>query len=256
MESIIKKTVHDLTSSEKEQIATLIREYYLQPDNVFIDYQIEKDRHFEIYMIKEGETVLGLNMYKARRAKTPFSKKVIPVVHFGLAVKKRGYRKNVIKRLGMKFGNEKIGWFHPIKRMAALSTICSPRVFEHFIKWYPAAGEILRSGPNQEHVRYLNDFYPGPDELRVDAHCCLEFPGVQKHDITKNWERMHKSHRPEINQLFFDLGILEQEGDQVFRNGRHLVAFGYRAPLHPRVSILKKSVNTSASDLPSGLATS
>ena len=82
MTSTYQKKAIDLTSFEKEQIVLLLKRYYPDANNQYIESRISHLSDFDIVILKEGNKMHGVSYFKVNKLKTPFSNKKITVVFY------------------------------------------------------------------------------------------------------------------------------------------------------------------------------
>ena len=229
---IVKKKREDLEPSERDQFTDFIKTYIPGINQEYIDERVLKGPEFDIVLLKDKEELQAVSCYHLSHLKTPFSKKEIPVLHFGTSMKSRSYKGNTIWKLGNWYGKHEISPLYMLKRVAGVTHTYNPKVFENFIRLFKCVYPYP-NGDNQEVLtflkHYLNNFRGINYEL--DDHFCFHDPNVENTDITDDWERSYKAKSEEVNELFKKLGIIEERDGRIIRTGRHIVACGYRNPL-------------------------
>ncbi|MEM6396054.1 MAG: hypothetical protein AAF741_06880 [Bacteroidota bacterium] len=93
---IIEKKVAKLTPVELEQLEALIYRYYKSASPKFIANRLEKDHGYDIVMLKEGDTIQGVNFYHLTKHKVGHWRRTNYILHFGQVMKRSGYRGNII----------------------------------------------------------------------------------------------------------------------------------------------------------------
>lgn len=234
MKKIVEKNVHTLTNSEADQLAQLIRRYYVTAKEDFINNRVYLDHGYQIILLKEGEKVLGASFYHLCKTQTGLLNNSAYTLQFGQAMKQSGVRDNIIWTLGRWYATKHIGLTFPFRTVVGVSTIISPKVFENFVKLFPNAygGQSTQEDPIVQ--AYLNNYFQQQRQMniQVNKEFCYDFPDLQEEEeITKDWERVHKAKDETVNQLFFDKGILKQKNGKIYKTNRHLITCGIRQPI-------------------------
>lgn len=231
---ISQKKVRGLSIKEKEEITSLITRYCTNIEQEYIDNRITEKCQDDIVLLKDGNSTLGVSYYKIDKIVTPFTPKAIPVIKFGQALKVGDYPKSVIWKLGNWYAKRNISYFYPMKEIVGVSTILSPKVFEHFTKLFPNHfPNVLNIVGSQDLIPFLNEYFNTIHALRIsiDTNFCSDYPGLLEREITADWEKMYKAKDERINKLFISAGIIEFRGNKIYQSKKSLVVCGYRNPL-------------------------
>ena len=235
MSYIIQKRSNQLSDKEKNQLIILIKRYYPFCSQGFIDNRISESCKSDIVLLKNKDMVLGASYYTVDKFKTPFFNKKTPVVEFGQAFKKAGYKGNIIWRMGHWYAQRNIGYIYPIKRTVGFSMIGSPKVFENFTKSFKNHYPNLQSnklGKDTSIVSFLENIYKKKGlKLNSDLNHCFVKMDFKPIDITNDWERYYKSNNELINTFFIENEIIKFEGNKIYDNNLALIVCGYRNPL-------------------------
>lgn len=230
---IIQKKVHELNHSEREQLATLIKRYYNSASPRFIADRLEKDFGFDIVMIKKGDIVQGVNFYHLIKYKKKRWKRTHYILHFGQAMKRSGYRGNIIWTLGNWYSRRNISWVFLLKNVTAFASFISPKAFEHYIRLFPRYHFELKSDTDQHVYEFMVDYFEKTRGIAVayNDNFCFDTSDLEKEDITEDWDRVYRAKNDTINQLFIDKGIITREDNRIYKMPRHITVCGVHRPL-------------------------
>ncbi|MGB0895812.1 MAG: hypothetical protein ACPGU9_05595 [Flavobacteriaceae bacterium] len=231
---ITQKKASELSFNEKEEITNLIKRYYPNSTQDYFDNRVSVKCEDDIVLLKNAKNILGVSYYKVDKLVTPFTSKVIPVIKFGQALKKEDYPKSVIWKLGNWYAQRNISYFYPAKEVVGVSTISSPKVFEHFTKLFPNHFPNSKyTSDNLKITNFLNEYFNQNQSLDVSigTDFCIDYPGVLEKEITSDWEKKYKAKDDSINELFISFGIIKFSDGKIYQTRKTLVACGYRTPL-------------------------
>lgn len=229
-ETVVTKAVPQLSFSEQEQLSNIIRRYYPTATKEYINNRTQREQGFEVVLLQEEGIIQAVSYYNISILSTPFLAFPIPVVHFGQAMKKEGYKGDVIWKLGIHYATQKLGWGFPLKKVLGISTIVSPRVYEKFQELYPYSFNHRVQAPDNTALAFFNHYfqeYRGLD-IAVGEDWCYTYPDIAIDDITADWTGFYKAKNPAINRMFFEKGILVEQQGRIYKTAKHLVACGYR----------------------------
>ena len=116
------------------------------------------------------------------------------------------------------------------KKTVGISTISSPRVYEHFIKLFPKNSFNVELNERSRIHSFAKSFFRNTRHIKIDIndHFVFESNEVDLEDITADWEKFYKSKVPNINEHFVNQGIIQIKDNRVFRTKKVIVACGYR----------------------------
>jgi hypothetical protein len=233
MKRIVQRKAIDLSTEEKEEITSLIRRYYPNIEKEYLVSRVSHECKDDIVLLKDEKNLLGVSYYSVHKVLTPFDSKEIHVIKFGQALKQEDYPKSVIWKLGNWYALRNISYFYPIKKIVGVSTIGSPKVFEHFTKLFPNHfPDKTRHIDNREVIAFLNAYFNKNQsmDITIEPDFCFDYPGILETDITSDWEKKYKAKDESINDLFVSSGIIEFRNGKVYKSSRTLVACGYKLP--------------------------
>lgn len=225
------KTSRTLDSDEITGLQQLMLAYWENHDSNYVKNKIVNGPNMDIVMVKNKEEVLGCNLYKLHKLANPFTERETPIFTFAVAYKKKGFRGNILWRLGSWYARKNLGPFWFLRSVIGVSIISSPKVFENFSTLFPLVYPTIdKETPSQVATflqTYLNDYRNVPYEL--DDSCCYEYPYLESCDVTDHWEKHLKAKDETINEFFFERGIYIKKNQRIFRGEKILVACGYRS---------------------------
>lgn len=239
-EQITIKSVSDLSLSEQEQLLQLFRRYHPTSDETYIQGRVKVDVGFDLVVIQDKGKIQGVGYYNTHQMSTPFAKHPIPVVFFGQALKREGYKGDLIWKSGIHYAIRKIGWNFPFKKALGVSNVVNPRVYQKFQQLYPYS---LNESPllsDKALSNFINHYYQVECGLsfQVEEDMTCIFTNMSWEDITEDWERVYKAKDAAVNQLFFEKGILVQKKGKIYKTNKHLVTCGYRNVLQKHQLVL------------------
>ena len=230
MIKLISKSKDQLDTSEKKQLELIIRRYYKGARQEFIDYRLNTGPEFDIILQKKEDEVLAASYYHCSTGSSPFHRN-IHLFHFGIAVKKEGHKGNVIWQNGRFYARKKLGPWWMLKKGIGISAICNPRVLENFTRLFKFNYPYSVKHQPEKVVEFLDEYFKQRNiQIRLDQHFCFQDDAISKTDITVEYDRFYRSKNENINQLFFELGILSREENKIYLTGKHMVVCGYRNP--------------------------
>ena len=232
---IVQKKVTDLSKDEKMQLIQLLQEYYPTAKQSFITARTSLDKGYDFVLLKSGNTILGANLFRLTKEKNSWWNRNRYTLQFGLSVKQKSYRGNIIWRLGTWYAKKNIGLSFLFQNMVGLTTTISPKVFENFIKFFPSyhcenkdnqSFQALQYAKNHFEIGYQDHFRWCDNSFCFDS--CHEL-GTE--DITDHWEKTFKAKQEWINDFFIDKGIIQKVKNRIYKMPRHIVVCGVRQPL-------------------------
>jgi hypothetical protein len=240
MKLLIQKKVPELNTNEQEQLALMLKQYSPNVNDDYVSRLTKEDEGYDIAMIMEGAKIMGVNYYKLAKIKTPFYRKKIMVAYYGQAMKLKGYKGNIIWKIGMWYARKNLGWMFPFKRLVGISEIVNPRVYENYIKLFPNTVPNVDQNQNPVVLAFLKEYFSEyfNTEIKIGEDFCFDYPGFEDDDdITESWDKYFKAKNPAINELFIQKGIIKFKNNRVYTSSKTLAVCGYRNPFSIRKSL-------------------
>lgn len=230
---IIQKKVHELTRSEHNQLEKLIYRYYKSASPTFIADRLEKDYGYDIVMIKEGDIVQGVNFYHLTKYKASRWSRTQFVLHFGQAMKRSGYRGNIIWNLGIWYSRKNISRVFLLKNVTGIASFISPKAFEHYTHLFPRYHYETKTDEDKQVLDFIDNYFNVGRGMSIayDQGFCFDSANLSKEDITDDWNKVYRAKNDKFNQLFYDIGIIKKENDRIYKMPRHITACGIHRPI-------------------------
>ncbi|UKN02346.1 hypothetical protein K6119_02275 [Paracrocinitomix mangrovi] len=244
MSKYILRNSGTLLAEEKSQIADLIAIHYGEDTKQeFLNWRVSTEADFDIVLLKEKEIVLCVSFYHTSKEMTPFCKKKVLVIQFGIALKHHLYEGNVIWKMGRWYARKKAGILFPIRQAVGVSFMSNPRVYENFIRLFPVNYPGIDGLRDEKTLAFIRSYAQSRMlPFTIDDDACYVDTSLSKFEITDSWAKYAGARNSAINQFFIERGITTYENGRYYRSGKHLIACGYRAPLKLDFSIWKKPV--------------
>ncbi|WNJ18689.1 hypothetical protein [Pontibacter sp. G13] len=232
MPFIIKPNAN-LSNGEVAEIQAHLLSYWKGNDHEYVLRKRQLEPTLDSVLHKVDGKIIGSLMMARHELDNPFFDNRL-VVTFSLAVKQKGYKGNLIWKLGPIWAKRHFGRFWFLKSVVGASTIGSPRVYESFCQLfpevYPSLGAIERPEVIEFQKRYMREVRG--QAFAFDAHGVVVNLNYQDIDVTDDWDRVFKAKNPKVNDFFFETGIFERRGDRIIRTDRELVCCGVRSLKH------------------------
>lgn len=231
MSKLQLKTIQTLSDDDRLALADLIISFYkLSTTDKYLLEKTVKGPAFDIVLnYCENQTIQSASYFHYTKCLTPFSKRPLPVVHFGLSMKQPHFKGNVIWKSGSWYARKRMGIFYPLKSAVGLSMIQNPRVLENFTKLFKTNFPFSFE-QNESIESFVFDYFKSrSSDFNLTKDFCFIDESLQELDITTMWEKLFKSKNERINQLLFDKGIFVQRGDRIIKTNKMFIACGYRA---------------------------
>jgi hypothetical protein len=226
---LIEKSKKDLDEKEKEQLERIIKRYYKGAKQEFLDQRLRDGPDFHLVLQKEDDEIQAASFYHSqKKAGSPFSKHA-NIVHFGISVKKEGYKGNVIWKNGSFYARKNFGRSWLFKSGIGISAICNPKVLENFIKLFPFNYPFSKQDDFPKVIEFLDGYFKERNmNIVLDQDFCFHDNNLYPTDITQEYDRYYRSKNEKINERFFELGLFEKHKENIFLTGKHMVICGYR----------------------------
>ncbi|MEO1259523.1 MAG: hypothetical protein AAFZ15_12030 [Bacteroidota bacterium] len=230
---IIQKKVTELNHSESEQLKALIYRYFNSASPKFIADRLEKDYGYDIVMIKKGDLIQGVNYYHLIKHKEANWNRPNYIFHFGQAMKRSGYRGNVIWRLGNWYARKNIGATYLLQNITGIASFISPRAFENFTLRFPKCHAELKTDCDINIRNFLTDYFNRIRGISINYNhgFCYDNPELEKEEITEDWNKIYRAKNNAINHLFIKVGIIKMENNRIYKMPRHISVCGIHRPL-------------------------
>jgi len=230
---ILAKKLNQLNASELEQLEALIYRYYNSASPKFIADRLKKDYGYDIVMLKKGDIIQGVNFYHLTKYKAKPHSRTQYILHFGQAMKRSGYKGNIIWRLGIWYSQRNIGWAYLLKDVTGIASFISPKAFEHYTRLFPRHHYKLLNEENHQVLDFIGGYFNHFRGLAVNygPGFCFDSSDLKKEDITDDWERVYRAKSESINHLFTKSGIIEKKNGRIYKLPRHITVVGIRRPI-------------------------
>ncbi|MEM6298424.1 MAG: hypothetical protein AAF740_07025 [Bacteroidota bacterium] len=230
---ITQKKVTELTTSERNQFEALIYRYYQSASPRFIAQRLDKDYGYDIVMLKKGDVIQGVNFYHLTKYRQGTWKRTHYILHFGQAMKRSGYRGNIIWTLGTWYARRNIGQIFILKNVTGIASFISPKAFEHYTRLFPRHHFIRQTAEDKQVCRFLDGYFNTYRGMSVNYHDNFYFdsPDLEKEDITEDWEKVYRAKNEAFNRLFVEMGILKVENERIYKMPRHVTVCGIHRPI-------------------------
>lgn len=242
---IILKKVGELSFQELEQLEALIYRYYPSASPKFVSDRLKKDYGYDIVMIKDGDSIQGVNFYHLIKYRSNRLSRPHFILHFGQAMKKSGYRGDVIWKLGTWYARKKLSRIFLLQKVTGMASFISPKAFEHYIKLFPRHHYEPKTEEDKDVLSFVTDYF---NKVRsIPTHYnhgfCFDSTDLKKEDITEDWERIYRAKNEQFNQLFIDNGIIKTENERIYKMPRHITVCGIHRPI-----LFDKKLNLPSAD--------
>lgn len=247
---IILKKVNELSNSESAQLEALIYRYYNSASDKFIADRLKKDLDYDIVMLKEGDIIQGVNFYHLTKYRVSNWGRTYHILHFGQAMKRSGYRGNIIWRLGRWYSRKKISRLYLLENVTGIASFISPKAFEHFTRLFPRYHYKLNTENDASVHEFMVDYFNKARGISYffNNGFCFDSSDLEKEEITKDWNKIYRAKNDFFNQLFIDAGIIKMEDNRIYKMPRHITVCGIHRPIPfnkklnlPQTSILKNA---------------
>lgn len=229
---IFQKKLNELNASEREQLEALLYRYYNSASPEFIANRLEKDYGYDIVLLKKGDIVQGVSYYHLIKDIALSRNRPHYILHFGQAMKRRGYQGNLIWRLGNWYARKNIGWGFLFENVTGIASFISPRAFEHYTGLFPKLYFELNTEEDKKAGEFIENYFNQTRKMSIDYEngFCFDSPDLDVEDITEDWNRIYRAKNEAFNQLFCKHGIIKMENNRIYKMPRHLTACGLRRP--------------------------
>lgn len=230
---IIQKKIDELSCSELNQLKTLILRYYNSASEKFISDRLEEDHGYDIVMLKEGDTILGVNFYHLIKYKKDRWSRSSFILHFGQVMKRSGYKGNIIWTLGKWYSRKNISPAFLLQNVTGIASFISPRAYENFILLFPKYHAELKTDSDRHVHHFLSDYFNRIRGISTDYKdgFCYDSSDLDIEDITNDWEKVYRAKNEEVNRLFINKGIIKVEKNRIYKMPRHITVCGVHRPL-------------------------
>lgn len=223
----LKRTT-TLSAPERHQITQLAEEFENHQTIDYLDSYFE-DPSYDIVLHKQGDQVLAFSVFRYKDIFVPFLNKELPLVQFSLTIKNKQSSHNVIWKSGDFYARQKMGKFYALKESIGTSLIINPKVFENFLKLYPANNINTGKFDTEDITQFLHNYYDDSC-YEIKSSNCLSIKSLSQIDISEQWEKRFRAKEECINQLFIDKGLIQISGPKISKSDLNIMAFGYRNP--------------------------
>jgi hypothetical protein len=224
----------DLSEGEIKELDDIYRlNNPFMPENHIKKNHIDKTNPI-FYLYKIDGKIVAFQAFTLFNKKTPFTKKRIPVLYINLGYKDENadkHVKNFAKNSSAIFLKENLGTFWFLKKFVLVFQTYNPKVVERSSRFFSIAypNPNIETPPSDVH-EFAQEFFKNELQLPntvLNKNLVKEETYDELSPISSSWERMYKSSKDAMNNLFIKEGIIEQKEDDFYLTGKAFFVIGY-----------------------------